>query len=71
MQAATEMQFSGPETSAFSKEHLEHLYKLLHQTKPSQTLIPTCSLAQNGSPLALSALTTLKNSTSWILVQAI
>ncbi|KAL6340319.1 hypothetical protein AAG906_040756 [Vitis piasezkii] len=31
MQAATRMQFSGPKNSPFSKEQLEHLYKLQHQ----------------------------------------
>ncbi|RVW50775.1 hypothetical protein CK203_076803 [Vitis vinifera] len=58
-------QFSRPDTSRFSKEQLEHLYKLLHQTRSSQTLIPTSSHAKKGSPL--SALTPLKHSIPWII----
>lgn len=51
------------ETNLFSKEHMDHLLKLLNSNPPSG--IPNGSLAQTGSPP--SAISSYLTSTSWII----
>lgn len=47
MHAAAKSPTTITETSPFSKEQLEHLYRLFDQS-PSSNSLPSCSLAQTG-----------------------
>ena len=47
MHAAAKSPITITETSPFSKEQLEHLYRLFDQS-PSSNSLPSCSLAQTG-----------------------
>lgn len=65
MQVATESLTTKTEASPFSKEQLEHLYRLFDQSLSSHDSLPSCSLAQTGN--FLSALSVYsRNFTPWI-----